>query len=214
MAHSLTSGMVTQTTAKSLMPILLWELDTPGGNVYFWSGYGNLPWDSKTWVGAGNMVNMTQISETALVQANGLSLTLSGIPAAAISLALSSVKRFQPAKVWLGALDSSMAVVADPFLIFNGRTDSVVINDAAATAAITVNCENRLILMKIARERRYTDHDQRIERPLDGGFKFVDFVINRTIPWGASGAAATAPAASAQSQAQSNAANLGRRFFG
>lgn len=197
MAHSLTSGMLTQTQAKSLMPIIFCEIDTTGGNVYAWTGIGTIVWNSITWTGLGNLVALSAVTEAAAIQASGVSLTLNGVPSASVSIALSSLQRFKPVKLWLGALDSSFAVVADPYQFFNGRCDRCEINDSGDTATITLTAESRLISMKVPRERRYTDHDQRIERPYDGGFKFVDFVITRQVPWGATAAAATSSASTA-----------------
>lgn len=192
MPHTLASAMATQIAAAANAPVLFVEVDTPAGNVYFWTGYGTVTWNSHTWTGAGNLISISSVQESVTVQASGVSVTLTGVPSANISLVLVSLSRLYPMKIWLGALNSSFAVVADPYLFFNGLVDTAEIIDNGPTSTIIVSGESRLIAMKNPRERRYTDGDQRIERPSDGGFKFVDFLQKREIPWGAAGAAQSA----------------------
>lgn len=176
MVRPLTSGMLAQTQAKALMPALFIEVDVPAGNLYTWSGYGDIVWGGHTWKGAGEMLGISNVSEVSQVQAAGVSITLSGIPAALIAMTLANLRRYMTTKMWIGALDATFAVIADPYLFFNGFVDSAALSQDGKTASITVTAESRLISLRIERFRRYTDQDQRIERPYDGGFKFVDFL--------------------------------------
>lgn len=183
MAHSLTSDMLAETLADHLMPILLGELHTHSGILYVWNGVGSLVWNSNTFLGVGNFLTISQVMEGTLVQASGFVVSLSGIPSALISIALQDLRRFLPMKMWLGALNPSFAIIADPYMFFNGRVDNSNILATGTTATISVAAESRLIMMKTPRWRRYTDQDQRIERPSDGGFKYVDFLQNAIINW-------------------------------
>lgn len=176
MARSLTSGMRAQTLASAMMPALFMELTTPTGIVRAWSGLGTITWNSVDWSGQGALLKVSDVSEVTEVQAAGVSLTLSGIPQAFISLILQSLRRYYPVKLWIGALNASFAVIPDPYLFFSGLVDAAVLSQQGATCSATVTGESKLIRLRIPLERRYTDQDQRIERPYDGGMKFVDFL--------------------------------------
>lgn len=184
MAHSLTSQMLAQTQAAMLMPALFLEVDTPSGNVYFWDGYGNIVWNGQTWVGAGYFLKIDAVTETNMLQAAGVQISLSGVPSNLRSLVLQSLKRFYPCKLWVGALDATLAVVPDPFLIFNGLVDSGSMVASGKAISVTITAESRLMTLRTPRERHFTDQDARIDAPSDGGFKFVEFLQNAIITWG------------------------------
>ena len=184
MARALTSGVVAEVTATSLRPILLFEGDFASGFVRFWTGYGTLTWNSNTWTGAGNLIGVSQVEETTEVAAKSLTVSLSGIPLANISLVLSNARQGRLGKIWLGVLDASGAVIADPYLAFTGRLDVPVIEDSGATATISVSYESRLIDLERPRGRRYTHEDQQIDYPTDLGFQYVSTLQDTQITWG------------------------------
>jgi len=183
MAHSLTSGMLAQTLAGSCRPIIFCEVDTAGGNVYMWNGYGNFSWNGQVWIGGGNLVDIGSVTEQNKVLATGCTLKLSGIDVALIAVALEDLQRYLPAKLWLGAIDDTFSLVNTPYQFLNGRVDTATIEQTGKTATITVSVESRLVAMRYPRSRRYTDLDQRLEHPNDGGFSFVDTIQDATINW-------------------------------
>jgi hypothetical protein len=183
MGHSLTSGMLAVTLSGTLTPVIFVQINTGGGNIYVWSGYGNISWNGHTWTGIGDLGGVSGVTELNKVQAQGVNFTLNGVDLALVSLALQSLQRYLPAYLWIGALDSNFNVVADPYLTFNGRVDTAQIVSAGPTASISVTAEGRLIAMRNTRWRRYTDQDQRIERPTDGGYTFVDTIQDAIIHW-------------------------------
>lgn len=202
MPHTMTTAMQNQTLAAQLMPILFAEIDTPAGNIQVWSGIGNLSWNGITWSGMGELGTISASSESTDLQAQGLVFTLGGFDAGLINKAIDSMRRFYPAKAWLGCLDGNFSVVADPYQFHNGLVDSASMTSDGKTASISVSSETRLIAMSQARERRYTDQDQRIECPQDGGFKFVDFLQNLITAWGSTAVTPTStPTATSQSDA-------------
>src|SRR3546814_10063587 len=78
-----------------------------------------------------------------------------------------------PAKLWLGAMDSSGSVIADPYLVFEGLTDVAEIDEGGETATISISADNRLIDLERPRTRRYTQEAQQIDDATDLGFEFV-----------------------------------------
>ena len=99
-------------------------------------------------------------------------MSLNGIDASLITYALTENYQTRSAKVYLGVL-SSGAVVADPYLVFDGRMDVMTIDDNGETANIAMTAESRLIDLERPKLRRYTSDDQKLNHPNDTGFDFV-----------------------------------------
>lgn len=185
MSRDLTSGMVSAVAAKVVMPIMLAEFGFDGGTVRFWTGYGTLTWGGNAFAGSGNLIGISAIREVSDNSAQGTSFTLNGIPSSLLSTALSESYQGRPCKIWIGAIDSSGATIADPYLIFGGRMDTMTITDGGETGSIGLSAENRLIDMNRSRERRYTPEDLAIEFPADNSLRFVAALQSAQIVWGA-----------------------------
>lgn len=186
MSRGLSAGMLSQIGSASVTPILFFYGEFASGNVRMWSGIGDLSWDSQTWLGAGSLVQVSNIEESAEIKATGIVVTFNGIPADLLSLVLSDVRQGALGKVWLGFLASG-SVVATPWLIFEGRIDTPVISEDAESCSIAITYESRLIDLSRPRSSRYTDQDQKREFPGDLGMEFVLALQDKDIPWGRAG---------------------------
>lgn len=184
MSRSLTSAVNTIFESSSVTPFLAINLAFDGGNFLAWTGYGNITFDSTTFVGAGDFLSVSPIKESSEVQANGIDITLSGVPSSLISSALNETYQGRTCKLYLGVLDSSNAVVADPYVLFSGRMDLMNIDDSGEKANISVTAESRLIDLDRTRERRYTSEDQKIDFPNDQGLEFITDLQDKEIIWG------------------------------
>lgn len=184
MSRTLEPAFASEVIKGTLAPILLVDLAFDSGHVRLWSGLGTLNWGGYNWTGVGDLGQVTEIRETTLAVATGLTLSLSGIPASTIAIALAEPYQGRPATLYLGAVDASGAVVASPTVLYAGRMDVMQINDGAETATISVQVENELIALETPRERRYTDQDQKIEYPLDKGLEYVASLQEKQIIWG------------------------------
>jgi len=183
MARGVTSAFNTELTATELEPFFLIDLGFDSGALYFWTGITPLTWDGNEYIGAGNLIGISPIGETSEIRAVGVNLTMSGLPASLISIALTEAYQGQPVKIRLGAL-SSGAVVADPYLIFDGRMDIMTIDDAGDTATVSLSAESRLIDLERPRIRRYTPEDQKAVYPNDTGLDYVPVIQDVSIQWG------------------------------
>jgi len=183
MSRSVTSAMNTELTATSLEPFFAIDLDFDGGNVLLWTGYGEITFGGDTFTGGGDILSISDINETAEIQAAGVTIGLSGVPSSLISSALNETYQGRSCKIYFGTL-SSGAVVADPYLIFSGRMDVMTIDDSGDTCDIALQAENRLIDLDRARSRRYTSEDQKIDYPNDKGLEFIADLQDKEIIWG------------------------------
>jgi hypothetical protein len=186
MTRSLTANASAQTTAAVLRPHLFFEGEFSGSTLRMWTGFGPITWNGQTWEGVGNLVGVTAIEESNEVRARGVRVALAGVPSSMVSLALGNVRQNMPGRIWLGFLDSAGAVVADPFLAFEGRCDVAAVEDGPETATVTVSYEDELIDLERSRERRFTHEDQQIDYAGDLGFAFVTAIQDAEIVWGRS----------------------------
>jgi hypothetical protein len=186
MSRELTTAMKSAVTADLVRPITLVQCAFDSGNLNLWSGIGNLTVDSVDYVGAGTLLKISEVVESAELSANGMSVALSGITEPLLSKARDEDYQGRELKVLLGAMDASNGVVADPVIVFSGFMDTMIINDGAETAAIQITVENRLIEFERTRVRRYTAEDQKIDYPTDKGLEFVAEMAEKEIVWGRS----------------------------
>lgn len=186
MSRSLTAGMQTAVTADLVRPITLVQCAFDSGNLNLWSGIGDLTVDSVDYVGAGSLLSIGEITESAELSANGITVTLSGVTSPLITKARDEDYQGRELKVLLGAMDASNGVISDPVVIFSGFMDVMTINESGETATIQVTVENRLIEFEKTRIRRYTAEDQKIDYPNDKGLEFVAEMAEKEIVWGRS----------------------------
>ncbi len=186
MSRSLTSSMQTAVTADLVRPIILVECAFDSGDLNLWNGIGTLTVSGTDYVGAGTLLAIGEIAESSELQANGITVTLSGITDPLLSKARDEDYQGRELKVLLGAMDSSNGVISAPVTVFSGFMDTMVINDSSETATIQIAVENRLIEFERTRIRRYTAEDQKIDYPNDEGLEFVAEMAEKEIVWGRS----------------------------
>lgn len=182
--RTLSSAVITELQADRVRPFMLLEGQFSSGMLNVWSGVGSLSWDSKTWTGVGSLGSISSMPETAEVQAVGVKVALTGIPADLIGQGISECRQGYPITIYLGFLTDTNTVIADPFIAFSGMTDTVEISEGADTATITISVESRMIDLQRARESHYTDEEQRRVWPGDKGFEFVPSVQDWNGAWG------------------------------
>lgn len=192
MARGLSAAYLTEIAAYRVAPVGFAELDFPSGFTRVCTWDRDVLWDSsgdgvnETFKGIGELGSWRGLVEGSEVKSDTVYLTLSGVSASLLSLALGQVYQGRTAKMWLGFMDASAQLILTPRLIVRGRMNTMdIINLGAQTgAAIEVSVENRLVDWERARVRRYTDADQRVRYPTDRGLEFVSQAAQRQISWG------------------------------
>lgn len=198
MARTLPTGYETAANAQVFPPVFLVYLDWPGGAVRAWNGYGNISWDSQTWYGTGEFGQISPIGESSDLRANGVQLTLSGIPSELIAEAFANDIQGVAAKIWLAPLNTSTgAFIADPLCLFDGVIDNTAFEENGETSTISVNLEKELIDRR-SDPRRYTHEDQQIDAAGDLFFEYVAWLAQNPISFGpVTASTGTSPGASA-----------------
>jgi hypothetical protein len=176
LARALTGSVISELSAGRVSPAIFVQIDFSGGTSRIWSGNFPISWNAQTWLGVGKFGSMTPNTEDVELAAQGITLSLAGIPSDLLGQALTECRQGKAVKVWLGFLDSAGAVIADPFQSFAGRMDVPNIDEGAETSTVSITVENSLIDLQRNKERRYTHDDQQ----LDFGQPLAISTISRT----------------------------------
>lgn len=192
MARGITSAMTSLALGGEVKPLLLVEAlfdsNAPSSYIYLWNGIGDLSHDSKTYIGAGDLLSISTIQESVELQANGVTLQLAGVGDPLLSKAKTENYQGREVNIKLGGFDASNSIIADPVIVFSGFMDTMTITDDGQIGTIALTVENRLIEFEKTRVRRFTDNDQRIDYPNDDGLEYVSQIQEKAIVWGNSNA--------------------------
>lgn len=132
MARSLTTAVRNALAADHVIACHLVRLDLDTGALRFATAGHDVYWDSATWTGAGALGSLEAIGEGLNLEARGVRLSLSGIPTALVSAALSEPVQGRRLRIWLATFDTTTgAIIADPALEWDGRIDQMQIIDGA-----------------------------------------------------------------------------------
>lgn len=184
MSRTLTTAMSNALVADVVRPIYLVRMVFDSSDLNVWSGMGDLSYGGETYTGLGDLLSISEIKETADVQATGMNVSLAGVKSSLVTIAKDQDYQGRELTVSLGAFDSSGDLIADPVIIFSGFMDTMTINEAGEYSSITIAVENKLIAFERSKVRRYTAEDQKINHPTDKGFEFVTAIVEKEIFWG------------------------------
>jgi hypothetical protein len=163
-------------------------LDFGGGTVesgplYLWTGLGDLTVGGITYIGTGNMLQISEVKETADIAAAGATLTLSGIPTEILALALQEPYQGRLCYIKFGMLENlgNPTSLTD---LFVGYMDQMNISEQADTCTIALAVESKLIDLERPRIERYTSASQKARYAGDLAFDFIPDLQDKPLSWG------------------------------
>jgi hypothetical protein len=180
MSRDITAPVFNALDDSVIAPFFAVDLDFDSSPLYVWSGYGDLVIGDKTYLGAGQLLNISSVSETTEMEAKGATITMSGIPSSFLSLALQEPYQGRECRIYFGVTSDP----SDYVEVFAGELDQMNIEEQADTANISVTAENVLIKLERPVIRRFTNEDQKSRFPSDRGLEFVAGLQDKEIFWG------------------------------
>ena len=87
MSRSLSTEMQAVASAYLVRPIYLVKMEFDSDDVNLWSGLGNLVYDGDTYIGTGDLMDISPVKESEELIANGVNFTVSGIKQSLVSIA-------------------------------------------------------------------------------------------------------------------------------
>lgn len=187
MTRGLSAGMITAIAESVIRPVYLFKGEFEGSTLYLSSIQKNVSFDSQTWLGNGSIIDFGDIEESSDGRATGWQAILNGADQTLVSLALGNTNQTKLGTLYLGLLDSSEALIADPEQIASGFFDSAIIEETGERCTITLLYENELLLSRRIAELRYTHFSQQSIFPGDDGFEYTNLLEDWSGFWGKSG---------------------------
>lgn len=206
MTRPISTGFDSVLQGDVVRPIILVEMLFDSGAVRLWNGLTDLVYSGNTYTGAGTLLSVSTVEDTADISARGITISLSGISDSVMSLALDEKYQNRTANVYFGIIgvpDLLKTESGDYFVdfdlinfdvsssdrneyipIFTGLMDQMTIADSGDTLNIGLTVESRMIDLERPRIWRYTSEDQKRVYPTDKGFDYVNDLQTKTILWG------------------------------
>jgi len=208
MTRDLSTVTIDNIDSDVVYPFFAVELQFDGANTLrMWTGQGTLVLqDGTEWVGLGTLLNISSIEETSEMAVKGASITLTGVPSAVLSLALSQPYQGRVCNIYFGTFSTgailqeggSYILLQDGSKInlqagsagfnqvFSGYMDQMNIQENANTSTIELLVENKLVDLERARVARFTSGYQKSVYPSDLGLDFIEDLQDKQISWGRS----------------------------
>lgn len=143
----------------------------------------DIDWNGYTWIGAGQVGEISSIDEGAEIEMRGISLTLTGIPNSYIATALGEKYQGRSAKTWLVFFDNNNQIIDAPVGSFDYRIDNMNI-DIGETASISISCESRFADWERPSNLRYNNETHQHYFAGDKFFEYVPKMVNAELKWG------------------------------
>lgn len=187
MTRALDAAVVTELTSSRLRPRIFVKFEFDSGDLRLWNDYYDFTFNGETYTGSGDLGSISEITEDTELSANGVELTLSGIPSDWISVALSEPYKGRTVTIWDALLDSSGALVGgdDGPIPHVYRCDVMRITDGGETANVTMVAESVMRRLEQGSPAKFTSQwQERLLGITDRGFDQMVRGLNEEIYWG------------------------------
>ncbi|WP_399696612.1 hypothetical protein [Xenophilus sp.] len=134
--------------------------------------------------GAAGLGSISQIDDSP-GEIKGLNFSLSGVPSEYIALALDDAAIVQgtPVTIRTAILDGETYALCDEPIVWQGRLDTMSIEEDGNTCTIAVTAESTAVDLLRGNPLTYSDADQQMLYPGDVAFGFIVSQINKPIVW-------------------------------
>ena len=140
MTRSIPPQLLTALTQSECSPYYAFEAEFDSGTVRLWTGIGDRTINGETFIGAGHLLSISGLEEASDLSAKGASVTLSGLQAGIMSIALTEPYQSRRARIFLG--DSNIGATTAPSYAEAGITPNLIADfssefyDAIADATV------------------------------------------------------------------------------
>lgn len=185
MSRSLDSALETAAQEPNFRDFFAVELMFASGASRANSTPTDITIDGNLYRGVGELGRIGPAKESTEVQADRITVALTGIDPALIATALADHYQGRRGTIYHGLLDEDHQAVGT-YIAFRGRMDTMPI-EMGKTATIEVTIASRLADWSRPRGSRYTDEEQQRRYPGDLGLQFVSATVEKELNWGSGG---------------------------
>lgn len=169
---------------RTVRPIWLCELALDTGPLRMTTAPFDVDWNGSVFSGVGTVGAIAPADETTELRPARLSLTLQGLDAEMVGVGMGEPVQGRVVTLWLALLDAAHSMIDEPVLWWQGRGNALSIEMSEVTASVQLDAENALADWERARDRRWTDADQRSRFAGDRGLEFVTQAASQELIWG------------------------------
>lgn len=186
MSRNLTPAMVAAITASEVRPVIFYEATLANDSVVrYFSGYGEITWNSQTWTGAGQIIGMSEVAESDDVKTEDVTIQINGVPLANISMVEQSLASGKPGTIRIGAIDASGSVIATPKIVFKGGLNGAQTDEEdVENPKCNIVYVDDLADLRRPRVRRFTHEEQQLVDPGDRGLELMAVSQDREFEFG------------------------------
>ena len=182
MTRTLTTAVKNELLTDSLQPVTLVYINV-GTGFRFTDHYKDITYDSNTYSASSLFTRLSSVTESSEIEVSNITLSFSGADQTIISLFLSNNYMEKEAEVYKGFLNSSEAVIADPFLLFKGRIESFSIDESINQSNANIIVASHWSDFSKIEGRKTNTGSQELHFSGDLGFEFASQTV-QDIKWG------------------------------
>jgi len=182
MTRTLTTAVKNELATDSLQPITLVYINV-GTGFRFTDHYKDITYDSNTYSASSLFTRLSSVTESSEIEVSNITLSFSGADQTIISLFLSNSYMEKEAEVYKGLLNTSEAVIADPFLLFKGRIESFSIDESINQSNANIVVASHWSDFSKIEGRKTNTGSQQIHFSTDLGFELASQTV-QDIKWG------------------------------
>lgn len=173
-------------TDSVIYPFYTIDLVFDEGPLYLWTRQYAGTVNNKDYFNSDDILDISQITETNTLSAEGITITFSGTTATSLlNTALSSNYQGRPISVGFGLEISGVLYVSE---VFSGEVDTINIVENFSSGVIetsaVLTAESILLRLNRPTVRRFNAASQQARYPQDLGLSFVNSLANKTLTWG------------------------------
>ena len=186
MARGLSSSVKTELATGNIAPVHLIDLNFSTPQYLTDCSFNltsSISGTSRTYTASGHILNIGTAQEGSKPIKNSFNLTLSGVDQSFVSIALNENIINATVQLYRAFLNSSNAIISDPFLLFDVFIDEYSIEDDTTTAALGLNITSHWGNFEKVSGRRTSDNSQQRFFSGDKGFEFSALTV-QDIRWG------------------------------
>ena len=123
MSRSIGTTFGTQLTSGRLRPFYAVKMNFTSGALLLATTYSDLVIGGNTYLGTGNILNISPITETSDTRATGVEVVLSGLDTSILSAGLTEDTQGMVVEIYFGVMTTTSnadAIVDTPYQIFSG----------------------------------------------------------------------------------------------
>lgn len=187
MGRELTSNQFNAADDEVVYPAIFIEANFTNP-IYINSTHKNIQINGTNYLGAGAVLGFSGVEETSDLGATGITLTLAlasgGATTDLLTAAITEDYQNKSIKVYLCLLGNNYSGYRGLIPLFDGKMDTMTVEDAGDGAYIKLNAESNLIRLGRTHSRRYTHQDQKSFYSSDRGLDLVNEIQEQVSIWG------------------------------